>query len=303
MMWRGALSSLAIAALCLGPAAAQEADFYEDQLRAGKEAFTARQDLQAVDHFRLAAFGFLGRQPLLSEALVRLAVSQDAAKRPNDVKATLERILEVERRFPGFEAAQLEPQTRTVFRRLLAANVPRDVIAGIPSLSGGGSNTAANPTRATGAPQGVASRPPASTPVEAAARPDGPDSRRGTPVVRAPEGSVAVPPTPAPRPANPAAPPTGAAQDGAMFEPPRYRTIVKPEYPAAALRDRIGGIVLLRVLVSETGKPVEIDVVRQVHPDLSAAAIGAVRRWDFEPAKRNGVAIAAWTTVPVPFQP
>ena len=47
----------------------------------------------------------------------------------------------------------------------------------------------------------------------------------------------------------------------------------------------------------------KIDVVREVHPDLSAAAVGAVRRWDFEPARRNGVPVAAWTTVPIPFRP
>jgi hypothetical protein len=28
-----------------------------------------------------------------------------------------------------------------------------------------------------------------------------------------------------------------------------------------------------------------------------------VRRWTFEPARKDGVAVKTWTTVPIPFEP
>ena len=85
--------------------------------------------------------------------------------------------------------------------------------------------------------------------------------------------------------------------------PPRIKRIVKPNYPPMALRQRIGGIVILRVLVSETGRPLEVEVTRGVRGGLSEAAAAAVRRWTFEPATRNGEPVPAWTTVPIPFEP
>ena len=306
MSWRRTFSAVVIV-LGLGVASglAQESDFYREQLRAGKEAFIARRDLEAIDHLRIAAFGLLGRPPELSEALARLALAQSAAKRTEDVRATLERFLDVERRFPSFESARLEPQTHGTFRRLLNASIPRETLAGIPSLSGVGTVSAGTAARNPAGPPPRASSPPArSVPVEdSVPRPSDADARRATPAARAPESPLAAPtPTPPPRNAAVANSPASTPDD-AVFEPPRYRSTVKPVYPAGPLRNRIGGIVLLRVLVSETGRPMEIDVVREVHPDLSAAAIGAVRHWNFEPARRNGVAIAAWTTVPIPFRP
>lgn len=86
-------------------------------------------------------------------------------------------------------------------------------------------------------------------------------------------------------------------------EAPKILRIVKPVYPAIALKARIGGIVVLRVLVSETGSPIAVEVLKGVGGGLSEAAIAAVRHWSFEPARRRGVAVAAWTTIPIPFQP
>jgi protein TonB len=105
-------------------------------------------------------------------------------------------------------------------------------------------------------------------------------------------------------PAGPAAgePGAGAAEEAALV-PPRIKRVVKPSYPPIALRQRIGGIVILRVLVSETGQPREVEVLRGVRGGLSDAAAAAVRRWTFEPATRNGEPVSAWTTVPIPFEP
>jgi protein TonB len=69
------------------------------------------------------------------------------------------------------------------------------------------------------------------------------------------------------------------------------------------LRQRIGGIVILRVLVAESGRPLDVQVLRGVRGGLSEAAALAVRRWTFEPATRAGKPVESWTTVPIPFEP
>ena len=84
---------------------------------------------------------------------------------------------------------------------------------------------------------------------------------------------------------------------------PKILRVVKPIYPAVALRARIGGVVLLRVLVSETGTPAEIQVIKGVAGGLTESAVAAVKSWRFTPATQNGVATPAWTTVPIPFEP
>ena len=85
--------------------------------------------------------------------------------------------------------------------------------------------------------------------------------------------------------------------------PPRILRIVKPSYPPLALQARIGGIVVLRVLVSEKGAPAEVEVVREGRAGLTEAAVTAVRRWTFVPATKDGVAVQTWMPVPIPFEP
>jgi len=101
-----------------------------------------------------------------------------------------------------------------------------------------------------------------------------------------------------PRPAVEA--PLSATSDGAG---PRLKTIVHPVYPRAALQARAGGVVILRVIVSEEGEPVQVDVVQGVRPDLNAAAVAAIRRCVFEPGRLDGRPVRSSTTVSVPFQP
>ena len=107
-------------------------------------------------------------------------------------------------------------------------------------------------------------------------------------------------------PEIPKPPPTLAApaEPASVVEtPPQILRIVKPMYPPIALRAHIGGIVVLRVLVSERGEAIRVEVARPVGGGLTEAAVAAVRKWTFEPARRDGAAIQAWTTIPIPFQP
>lgn len=76
---------------------------------------------------------------------------------------------------------------------------------------------------------------------------------------------------------------------------------VPPVYPEDALRKRIRGLVVLRVLVSETGEPAEIRVEKG-REGLTQAAVQAVRQWRFEPATKGGRPVRTFTTVEIPFE-
>jgi protein TonB len=76
-----------------------------------------------------------------------------------------------------------------------------------------------------------------------------------------------------------------------------------PTYPAASLRMREQGRVLVSALVSRQGLVEEVQVKESSgSARLDAAALTSVRAWRFVPAKRAGAAIAARINVPVRFE-
>ena len=109
-------------------------DFYELQLRAAKRDFVANRLAQAADELRIAAFGFLDRPALLEEALVRLAVAQEALGQKTEQARTIERFLAVEQRFAVYHTVEVEPQIRSAFEKLLSDQVPRATLLAIPGL-------------------------------------------------------------------------------------------------------------------------------------------------------------------------
>ena len=83
---------------------------------------------------------------------------------------------------------------------------------------------------------------------------------------------------------------------------PRYHTNPRPDYPLPSLRRREEGIVLLNVQVQADGTPAAISLNRSCgHPLLDRAALDAVRRWTFEPARAAGVPVASLVVIPVRF--
>lgn len=74
----------------------------------------------------------------------------------------------------------------------------------------------------------------------------------------------------------------------------------KPEYPPLAKVNFIQGKVHLQVLVSPEGKVIEANVL-QGHPFLAAAALNAVRRWEYMPLKTAGGAVPFVAIVDVNF--
>lgn len=84
---------------------------------------------------------------------------------------------------------------------------------------------------------------------------------------------------------------------------PRYRRNPSPVYPSAARARGQEGTVLLEVMVSVYGRPDAIQVKRSSgYAALDKAAIKAVRKWEFEPARAGGEAVESSIEVPIVFQ-
>jgi tetratricopeptide (TPR) repeat protein len=128
------LPAVALAAAALGAVPPPE-DFNASRLRAGEDFYAEKRYAEAIDQFRVAAFGYLDQPAALSECLIRLSLAEAAAGKTNDAEATLLRFLEVERSFPSYPPAGLSPEISTEFRTLLLRRVPEATLLSIPSLA------------------------------------------------------------------------------------------------------------------------------------------------------------------------
>lgn len=121
-----------------------------------------------------------------------------------------------------------------------------------------------------------------------------------TPIGTTPEIGDGTAPPPASERArrDPApAPSKGVTRDASPMMP------IEPDYPAAALRAREEGLVMLRATVDEEGRTADIEIVESSRSrELDRAALAAVRDARFSPAMRNGKAIASTVQVPVDFR-
>ena len=78
---------------------------------------------------------------------------------------------------------------------------------------------------------------------------------------------------------------------------------VKPRYPDSAKRAGAQGVTTLRVRVLETGRVSEVLVEQSAgFRDLDIAAMDAVKKWLFEPARRGKEAVSVWVLLPVKFE-
>lgn len=99
----------------------------------------------------------------------------------------------------------------------------------------------------------------------------------------------------------------GGAKNVGAFSPPRfgvaYLNNPPPKYPPIAKRMGEEGKVLLKVLVSAAGAAEEVNLHKSSGSEtLDSAAIKAVRRWKFIPAKSGETALSAWVQVPIVFK-
>ncbi len=139
------------------------------------------------------------------------------------------------------------------------------------------------------------------------------------PVVPPPPSETAIstpppePPAPQetapPPPAAPVSTPDASTNDslGAPVEAPRVdarnRNNPKPAYPAVSRRRGEEGVVTLQMVITTAGRPTQVKVLKSSgFPRLDQAALAAVKKWRYEPARQNGVAIEYLYEQPVHFR-
>ena len=126
-----------------------------------------------------------------------------------------------------------------------------------------------------------------------------------SPVVAAPAPEVAAPApvvAVAPKPEPPAEPVGPFFELRDVNETPRVVTRVEPQVPDD-LRDRqLNEVVIVRVLVTQSGHPSLVNLLRRskAGPSLDEAIVAAVKQWTFVPAKRRGASVSCWFHVGVP---
>ena len=101
-------------------------------------------------------------------------------------------------------------------------------------------------------------------------------------------------------------PPQQKVEHEPIVEPPRFGAAYlhnpAPDYPPLARRLGEQGRVLLRVLVSTNGEADNVQVETSSGSSrLDQAAVQAVKKWSFIPAKRNKQPMSAYVLVPVQF--
>ena len=78
---------------------------------------------------------------------------------------------------------------------------------------------------------------------------------------------------------------------------------VKPRYPESARRAGLQGVTTLRVRVLENGRVGDVLVEQSAgFRDLDTAAVDAVKKWLFEPARRGKDPVSVWVLLPVKFE-
>lgn len=77
---------------------------------------------------------------------------------------------------------------------------------------------------------------------------------------------------------------------------------VKPIYPQSAQDAGIEGIVHLQGLISTDGTLIGLNALGFVDPDLTNAALVAVRQWRYKPTLLNNVPVEVVTTIDVEFK-
>jgi len=80
------------------------------------------------------------------------------------------------------------------------------------------------------------------------------------------------------------------------------RLYLNLKYPEQAIADRIEGRLILTFVVDEDGRTSDVSVARSLHPLCDSAAVRAVRRTAFYPARADGQPVAVRMSLPIQFR-
>ncbi len=88
---------------------------------------------------------------------------------------------------------------------------------------------------------------------------------------------------------------------GPGITPPRVTHQVSPKPDPGQDGFRISGVVLIGLVVSSHGLPVNVRVLKSVDKDIDQSAVEAVSQWRFEPARKGDTPIAVRLSVEIRF--
>jgi TonB family protein len=78
---------------------------------------------------------------------------------------------------------------------------------------------------------------------------------------------------------------------------------VEPQLPSNLPVRQLNDIVVVRVLVSQTGHPFRISLLRRskLGPSWDRAVVEAVEQWTFSAARKGGEPVSCWYNIGVPL--
>jgi periplasmic protein TonB len=88
---------------------------------------------------------------------------------------------------------------------------------------------------------------------------------------------------------------------GALDRVPRAKGQIPPDYPYAMKQTGAGGSVLVEFDVDTAGHVVRAEAISYTDREFVEPAVRAVRKWRFEPGRRNGKAVSFRMAVPIEF--
>jgi len=108
-----------------------------------------------------------------------------------------------------------------------------------------------------------------------------------------------------PTPATPETPVAPFFETKDVNESPRIETRVEPKVPDALKARSSSEIVVVRALVSQSGRPSRVSLLRRTKagPELDTVVVEAVNRWTFAPATKKGKAVSCWFNFGVQVRP
>jgi protein TonB len=91
---------------------------------------------------------------------------------------------------------------------------------------------------------------------------------------------------------------------GSVTSPPTLLKSVNPIYPQVAQQLGIEGTITVNALIDEKGNVIDTGILKGIRDDkgLGKAAEAAVRKWKFEPARKDGVAVKVWKSFLIAFK-
>ena len=77
---------------------------------------------------------------------------------------------------------------------------------------------------------------------------------------------------------------------------------IKPKYPPEAREEKVMGLVIVETVITEEGVVEDVEVLESPDERLSAAAVEAIQRWQFEPALCDGKPVGVYYNLTIKFR-